>query len=623
MSSKRIMGKVAPAFEIRFNGTDSQAIESVPINPSINSNERNIPEPFRKRDKIPRYSGNASEHPINNVNIPPQKPSSVDVRTSPSTLNKQFTKNIGDSFHGSQLKTLKDVNNSSSSSSNATDIPTTKVKSWNNSVGPETEKQDRVTVGKIEKDAFMDNNNPDTSTTSSTIAFDSAIRISQSTKKRPLSEESGSEKENVDVDADNTIQTPYSNKDLNGTTEMTVSVNRKNTLKNNRKKKINTNDYKDDDDNNTVAKSHLSVDGIATPPATPPRSPPMTPIIAQTPPSSGPPMTPMTAHTPINNGPILETANVTTQTPLNGLISETVINESIHLLSPQPSDDSQIVDSTSMETTEAQIQQSRAPRMSKSRPIITAYSLELQEQLESESPTNDEPPKKTIISHDDMIIPTLAKKLKMNGQLPYPNHEALLGVSDEPDESDKIKPRPESGYMDVTDQVENLFEDANDQFEDELQKSTKKRSSVASYQRRRRKSAPRRPTRKSRPNSRRNSKTYSNVQIQTDDVIITPALEDVPFDDDLRKRDRKSRREEFVFLTKYNEDDIDIEPVTHSELPTSTMPAPLVPKQEPVEQNEMSKVITNNSFTAQNDRIHPVQSNVAPVATHDSPMWAL
>ncbi|CAG8458740.1 17138_t:CDS:2, partial [Dentiscutata heterogama] len=576
MSSKRIMGKVAPAFEIRFNGTDSviyannnllfdythskQAIESVPIHPSINSNERNIPEPFRKRDKIPRYSGNASEHPINNVNIPPQKPSSADVRTSPSTLNKQYTKNNGDSFHGSQLKTLKDVNNSSSSSSNATDIPTTKVKSWNNSVGPETEKQDRVTAGKIEKDAFMDNNNPDTSTTSSTIAFDSAIRISQLTKKRPLSEESGSEKENVDVDADNAIQTPYSNKDLNGTTEMT---------------------------------SHLSVDGIATPPATPPRSPPMTPMIAQTPPSSGSPMTPMTAHTPINNGPIPETANVTTQTSLNGSISETVTNESVHLLSPQPSNDSPIVESTSMETTETQIQQTRAPRMSKSRPIITAYSLELQEQLDSESPINDEPSKKSIISHDDMIIPTLAKKLKMNGQLPYSNHEALLGVSDEPDESDKIKPRPESGYMDVTDQVENLFEDVNDQFEDELQKSTKKRSSVASYQRRRRKSAPRRPTRKSRPNSRRNSKTYSNVQIQTDDVIITPAIEDVPFNDDLRKRDRKSRREEFVFLTKYDEDDVDIEPVTHSESPTSIMPAPLVPEQESVEQNEMSKEITN------------------------------
>ncbi|CAG8796719.1 11329_t:CDS:2, partial [Gigaspora rosea] len=257
---------------------------------------------------------------------------------------------------------------------------------------------------------------------------------------------------------------------------------------------------------------------------------------------------------------------------------------------------------------ETQLQQSRSPRISKSRPIITAYSLELQEQLETESPINDESPRKTIISHDDVIIPTLAKKLKMNGQLPYPNHEALLGISDEPDELDKvyknnIKPRPESGYMDVTDQVENLFEDANDQFEDELQKSTKKRSSVVSYQRRRRKSAPRRPTRRSRPNSRRNSKTYSHVQIQTDDVIITPAIENVPMYDDLKKRDRKSRREEFVFLTKEDEDDIDIEPVTHSE-------SSLVPEQKPVEKIEMSTEITNNS---QKDRmVHPVQSNVAP-----------
>ncbi|KAF0531770.1 hypothetical protein F8M41_011683 [Gigaspora margarita] len=613
------MGKVAPAFEIRFNGPDSQGIESVPIQPNLDPHERNVPEPFRKRDKIPRNSGNTFEYPINNFNnIPPQKPSSVDVRTSPSTLNKQCTKNNGDSFHGSQLKTLKDVNNSSSSSSNVTDIiPTTKVKSWN-SVGPETEKHDRVTPSKIEKDTFMDNDNPDTST-SSTITFDSAIRNIQPTKKRPLSEESGSEKENVIVDVDNTIQTPYLNKDLNGTTEMIVSVNRKNTFKNNRKnKKINTIDYKDDDDNNTIGKGHLSVDGIATPPATPPRSPPMTPMIAQTPPSSGSssetgppmtPMTPMTAHTPISNGSISETVNLSTQT------SETITNESVHFSSPQPSDDSTLVESTFMET---QIQQSRSPRISKSRPIITTFSLELQEQVETESPINDESPRKNIISHDDVIIPTLAKKLKMNGQLPYPNHEALLGISDEPDELDKvnnininnnnIKPRPESGYMDVTDQVENLFEDANDQFEDELQKSTKKRSSIVSYQRRRRKSAPRRPTRRSRPNSRRNSKTYSHVQIQTDDVIITPAIENVPMDDDLKKRDRKSRREEFVFLTKEDEEDIDIEPVTYSE-------SSLVPEQKPVEKNEMSTEITNK---LQNDRqnimVHPVQSNVTPVA---------
>ncbi|CAG8449953.1 13350_t:CDS:2 [Racocetra fulgida] len=576
------MGKVAPAFEIRFNETGS-GIESVPIHPN-NPHEPNVPDPFRKRDKIPRNSGNISEHPTNNFNLPPQKPS-VDTRTSPSTLNKQCTKNNGDSFHGSQLKTLKDVNNSSNSSFNATDAPT-KVKSWN-SVGPEIDKQDHVITGKIEKDSFMDNDNPTTST-SSTIAFDSAIRNNHSNKKRPLPEESGSEKENVNVSSDNTIQTPYLNKDLNGTTEMVVSITRKNTLKSNHKsKKINTNDYKDDDNN-------IIVKGIATPPATPPRSPPMTPMITQTPSSSestsetGHPITPMTAQTPINDGSTSESITITALTPTNdgstsesviitaltptsnGSISEigsitaqnpTLTNERSFLLSPKSSEDFPTVESKST-STESQIPPtSRAPRMSKSRPIITAYSLELQEQIESESPTNNETPRKTIISHDDIIIPTLAKKLKMNGQLPYSNHDALLGISDELDEYVTPGPRPESGYMDVTDQVENLFEDVNNQVEDEPLKNAKKRSSVASYQRRRRRSAPRRPTRistRSRPSSRRNSKTYSSVEVQTDDTMFAYPMEDDPSNEDVKKRDRKSRREEFVFLVK-DDDEFDIE----------------------------------------------------------------
>ncbi|CAG8749420.1 30094_t:CDS:2, partial [Racocetra persica] len=396
----------------------------------------------------------------------------------------------------------------------------------------------------------------------------------------------------------------------------------KNTLKSNHKsKKINTNDYKDDD-NNIIVKS------IATPPATPPRSPPMTPMITQTPSSSestyetGHPITPMTAQTPTNDGSTSESIIITALTPTsNGSISETVsitaqnptlTNERSFLLSPKSSEDFPTVESKSTSTESQTSPTSRAPRMSKSRPIITAYSLELQEQLESESPTNNEPPKKTIISHDDIIIPTLAKKLKMNGQLPYSNHDALLGISDELDEYVTPGPRPESGYMDVTDQVENLFEEVNTQVEDEPLKNAKKRSSIASYQRRRRRSAPRRPTRistRSRPSSRRNSKTYSSVEVQTDDTMFAYPVEDDPSNEDVKKRDRKSRREEFVFLIK-DDDEFDIEPITHSESSTSTTPKPLVLENEPIEQNAMLAGISNNE--GQNVMVHPVQSNAAP-----------
>ncbi|CAG8485766.1 951_t:CDS:2, partial [Scutellospora calospora] len=257
--------------------------------------------------------------------------------------------------------------------------------------------------------------------------------------------------------------------------------------------------------------------------------------------------------------------------------------------------------------------------ISKSRPIITAYSQELQEQVEIESPINDEPPKKNIISHDDIIIPTLAKKLKMNGQLPYSNHDALLGVSDEPDKV-KPKPRPESGYMDITDQVENLFEDIIDQVENEQLTVTKKRASVVS-QRRRRRSTPRRPTRRSRPNSQRNSKSFSEHYVQTDEIMIPSTVEDEPSNDDgVRKRNRKSRREEYVFLVRdeEEEDEINTEPITYSEPPTSTTPPPLPLEQVPVEQNEILADTNNDSLTAQYERhnitVHPVQSNVAPVA---------
>ncbi|CAG8677218.1 1420_t:CDS:2, partial [Cetraspora pellucida] len=570
-------------------------IESVPINPDLNPHERNVPDPFRKRDKIPRNSGNMSEYSTNNVNLSPQKPS-VDARISPSIPNKQYTKNNGDSFHGSQLKTLKDVNNSNNSSSNTTDN-LTKVKSWN-SVGPEFEKLDHVTAGKIEKDSFTDNDNPSTST-SSTIAFDSAVRNNQSNKKRPLPEESGSEKENVIINSENTIQAPYSNKDLN-----------------------------------------------ATPPATPPRSPPMTTMITQSPSNSdstsetGHPITPMTAQTPITDGSTSESITITAQTPSSdALIYDSVIITTLTTQTPirnvsisetvstfkkvtnerssQSSDDFPIVESKST-STDSQTSPTRAPRISKSRPIITAYSLELQDQLEPDPSINDEPPKKTIISHDDIIIPTLAKKLKMNGQLPYSNHDALLGISDELEELVTPRSRPESGYMDITDQVENLFEDVDDQVEDDSLKNAKKRSSVISYQRRRRRSAPRRPTRistKSRPSSRRNSKTYSSVEVQTDDTMFPYPVEDYPFNEDVRRRDRKSRREEFVLLIK-DEDEVNIEPITHSESSTSTTPKPLVLENGPIEQNATLAGINNNSLTARNEgqniMVHPVQSNAAP-----------
>ncbi|CAB4431388.1 unnamed protein product [Rhizophagus irregularis] len=90
------------------------------------------------------------------------------------------------------------------------------------------------------------------------------------------------------------------------------------------------------------------------------------------------------------------------------------------------------------------IEPPRNIRSSPSRPIINT-ALITDVEVGSESPTGRSPTiihHQKYISYDDVVIPTIAKKLKMNGQLPYVNHDALLGYSDEPED---LTPTSENG----------------------------------------------------------------------------------------------------------------------------------------------------------------------------------
>ncbi|CAJ0754832.1 15965_t:CDS:2 [Entrophospora sp. SA101] len=173
------------------------------------------------------------------------------------------------------------------------------------------------------------------------------------------------------------------------------SMSRKNSRESNpqkgSKKKSNARIRNNDDDqikdylNST---SIQSKDGIATPPVTPPRTPPIIPTKDDT------------AHPNItdainivnNSNPINSTSNITALSLLDFAKKSNNFNQS----------------STSLDD------------------IKTKKDNE-------QKPVARRQVRRATISHDDVIVPTVAKKLKMNGQLPFANHDALLGVTDEPD----------------------------------------------------------------------------------------------------------------------------------------------------------------------------------------------
>ncbi|CAG8518452.1 3156_t:CDS:2 [Diversispora eburnea] len=467
MSKRQQIGRqqVAPAaFEIRFSTTDS--LEFVEISPDLDP-ERNIPDPFKKRDKIPRNSGSGLtlENFVQNVIIPPSSKNSIinnDI-TSTTNNNRQWNNkhNIVSGDHNSPKTRF--LNNNTNSNGGG--------KSWN-SVGPETEKPDRSTItgkGKFtEKILTVDDEETMTTITNN---------VNSTSEKRNKPD-------------DELISNGISNE--NGSS------------RNNKKR--------------TLPIEEINVkenDGISTPP-----------------------MTPTTSQSSNSNS--VDDLQITT-TELSS--------------PPTPPPGSDISDNSLTST--------KIPRLStSSRPIVSTYHMELiekeQREKQSESAEFEEqkepekyvknkelkkvPRRRPTISHDEMIIPTIAKKLKMNGQLPYQNHDALLGTYDE---LDLDQPNPslssKNGNVNINDQVKGSFNENKNQQHHGRQSPV---SSVPEYRRNRKNSS----SQRSKIPSRRveeSSSPYADVDVEQEKKMI-----------EFKKANRKSRREEFVLVIR-DEDEED------------------------------------------------------------------
>ncbi|CAI2183081.1 16343_t:CDS:2, partial [Funneliformis geosporum] len=442
MSRKR--PQVVPsAFEIRFSTTDTQGLEVFEIQPDLNPQEQRVPDPFKKRDKIPRNSG------IMNSEQSSSDPPTIIIRPK----SKHYLGTDNNLNNGPLKKGMSSISNGIDQASSI------KSKSWN-AVGPEADRSQQRTSKNLNVDRvhLLGNANNDMGMNASSrleikMEDDSIIRNALSNqKKRPFRDERGNLSK----------ETPIMN--LNGKTGAVNSKNKKKSQKNTLKKKtiyMPTNNYKDEE-----IKS-VPKDGIVTPPDTPPRSPPITPntLLAHLGDSS---ITPRTLEDPPITPPLSSGSST-----FNVNVSSTQSPSRI----PQPP---------------------------------------LKKLKESPIDSLDQP-KKLIIPHDEVIVPTVAKKLKMNGQLHFANHDALLGYSEE---SESISPtttsengyvditeqmvdlivssqkKPENGYVDITDQVEDLFDNPQ-------KKSHKRQQSVPDSPRRHQRS----PRKNSSAGHSRNSST--------------------------------------------------------------------------------------------------------------------
>ncbi|CAB4466456.1 unnamed protein product [Rhizophagus irregularis] len=649
--------QVPAAFEIRFSTTDS-ILEVVEIQPDQSA--QSVPDPFKKRDKIPRSSGSIEQFStINNINNNNNNGSSL----------KQKQR------HHSESPLKKGI------STNSDQV--LKVKS-SNAVGPEADKQQRVNgIGKNERSNSLGNDmfiNSNSTERKNTLDDDLIIRNPNNKKQRSKFDEISSEKEKSKVIPNHQIM------DLNGKADMVSSNNIKKipsktipppSSKN--KLIMSTNTI---DDNKSLQK-----DGIATPPATPPRSPQITPTISQkpsendqsliTPPPSSSSDSTSTefiddykssssrvsrpskisqsskkrrgSHSPQKSQSMLSTKRsiemnayqppkklqqprgrrsysvsgqvVTSEQPLDSNKSKEIKKSK---QSPSPTTRSRIprlsISSRERPTIAQKISQGslssqgsnkfneskellesyplvnskidppRNIRLSPSRPIInTALITDVEVGSESptgrspinhsssshsptnHSPTNHSPTnhlplnhsssnhsihQKKFISYDDVVIPTIAKKLKMNGQLPYVNHDALLGYSDEPED---LTPTSENGYMDITDQVVNLFDGP------QIKSHKRQSSGPDSQHRRQRKNS-------SSGHSRNASKTHYIAprkqppqQTQSHEDVPSPTNSQfensfdhhAPHDNQIRSKRGRSRREEYIISVR-EDDDIDL-----------------------------------------------------------------
>ncbi|CAG8477369.1 12646_t:CDS:2 [Rhizophagus irregularis] len=595
--------QVPAAFEIRFSTTDS-ILEVVEIQPDQSA--QSVPDPFKKRDKIPRSSGSIEQFRI-------------------STNSDQVLK----------------------------------VKS-SNAVGPEADKQQRVNgIGKNERSNSLGNDmfiNSNSTERKNTLDDDLIIRNPNNKKQRSKFDEISSEKEKSKVIPNHQIM------DLNGKADMVSSNNIKKipsktipppSSKN--KLIMSTNTI---DDNKSLQKDEND-QSLITPPPSSSSDSTSTEFIDDYKSSSSRVSRPSKisqsskkrrgSHSPQKSQSMLSTKRsiemnayqppkklqqprgrrsysvsgqvVTSEQPLDSNKSKEIKKSK---QSPSPTTRSRIprlsISSRERPTIAQKISQGslssqgsnkfneskellesyplvnskieppRNIRLSPSRPIInTALITDVEVGSESptgrspinhsssshsptnHSPTNHSPTnhlplnhsssnhsihQKKFISYDDVVIPTIAKKLKMNGQLPYVNHDALLGYSDEPED---LTPTSENGYMDITDQVVNLFDGP------QIKSHKRQSSGPDSQHRRQRKNS-------SSGHSRNASKTHYIAprkqppqQTQSHEDVPSPTNSQfensfdhhAPHDNQIRSKRGRSRREEYIISVR-EDDDIDL-----------------------------------------------------------------
>ncbi|GBC09914.1 hypothetical protein RclHR1_00920032 [Rhizophagus clarus] len=654
------------AFEIRFSTTDSEALEVVEI--QLDQNSQNIPDPFKKRDKIPRSSGSIEQFSnVNNninININNNGNNTISLQPSPIVLKQR---------HHGELSSKKGISTNPDQVSSSL-----KVKS-SNAVGPEADKQQRVNgIGKNERSNSLGNIINDVNSTERKNTFEDDLIIRNNKKQRSKLDEIFTEKEKNNLGK---VIPNHQIMDLNGKTDMVISNNKKimskttPPLKNKLIPPTNTItiNHKDDE-----IKS-LPKDGIATPPETPPHSPQITPTISQKPSESDhdhlntfdksqlitPPLSSGStskkfiddlnqpsrvtrpsnesqssrkrrgSHSPQKSQSMLSTKrsiemnayqppkklqqprgrrsssvsgqSITSEQPRDSFTSIKSKGTQRSKTSPSPTTKSRIPrlstssrerpiiaqkvsqgslssqgsnkfnESKDYPLANTKIEPPRNIRLSPSRPIINT-SLVTYVEVGSESPTglsptnhspsnhsptshlplnhsssNNSTLQKKIISYDDVVIPTIAKKLKMKGQLPYVNHDALLGYSEEPEE---ITPSSENGYMDITDQVVNLFDGPKI-------KSHKRQSSSPDSQHRQRENS-------STGHSRTASKTHyiaprkqplqqtnEEVPSPTNTQFENPSEHPAPHVNQIRNKKGRSRREEYIISVREDDDDMD------------------------------------------------------------------
>jgi hypothetical protein len=632
-----------------------QMLEVYEIQPANKSKE--VPDPFKKRDKIPRSSG------------------SIEQFTNISNSNSNSNSNNSNSSNSSNNNATAPIRHSSVDSQtpirsrhHPDQVSSPKVKS-SNSVGPDADKQlQRLSGGKnlnIEKTNLLVND-------VNTSEDDSKIRNAQSSNKKQRSsskaDEFTGEKEKGNLGKVVIPITPnHQSMDLNGKTEMVISNNKKimtKTILKSRKTSTPTNNEN----------KPISRDGIATPPDTPPISPASTPARSSQTRSENDVTDQMTLEetslaTPLVTPPLSINSNDDVSTQSSSSVTLTpksrkrrgshssqfssempaaklqtprsrrsslaskptvaaveqsqefsltqLLNKSKEMQMSQQSQQqnpprsriprlsmssrerpviakkesqdslsqgSNKIDKSNESLSSSypvtpKLQSSRGLRLATSRPIInTSFVTDIEVTSESptsylptsqsspisqtsNSPTNHSPTshsptdhstnqRKLTISHDDIIVPTVAKKLKMYGQLPVVNYDALLGYSEEPE---IISPTTENGYMDITDQVVDLF--------DNPKSKPHKKKSDSNSQRRLEQSV------RKNSHSRNSSKTHyiaprkQNHQPaqQTNKDTSNPTITRFErssnrstFNDD----SRKSRREEYIMVIR---DDDDIE----------------------------------------------------------------